>query len=75
LVGASWTRIQSHSCSAITSSTDGLPEQLQRASERSQGATVFAYHVKDPERYGVVHYDEKGRALRIEEKPSRPKSS
>jgi glucose-1-phosphate thymidylyltransferase len=53
----------------------GLPEQLQRASERTQGATVFAYHVKDPERYGVVHFDEKGRALGIEEKPSQPKSS
>jgi glucose-1-phosphate thymidylyltransferase len=53
----------------------GLPEQLQRASERTQGATVFAYHVKDPERYGVVHFDEKGGALGIEEKPSHPKSS
>jgi glucose-1-phosphate thymidylyltransferase len=53
----------------------GLPEQLQRASERTQGATVFAYHVKDPQRYGVVHFDEKGRALGIEEKPSQPKSS
>ena len=53
----------------------GLPEQLQRASERTQGATVFAYHVKDPQRYGVVHFDEKGRALGIEEKPSDPKSS
>jgi glucose-1-phosphate thymidylyltransferase len=53
----------------------GLPEQLQRASERTQGATVFAYHVKDPERYGVVHFDNKGRALGIEEKPSQPKSS
>jgi glucose-1-phosphate thymidylyltransferase len=53
----------------------GLPEQLQRASERTQGATVFAYHVKDPERYGVVHFDKQGRALGIEEKPSQPKSS
>jgi glucose-1-phosphate thymidylyltransferase len=53
----------------------GLPEQLQRASDRAEGATVFAYHVKDPERYGVVHFDGKGRALGIEEKPSQPKSS
>jgi len=53
----------------------GLPEQLQKASERAQGATVFAYHVKDPGRYGVVHFDAQGRALGIEEKPSDPKSS
>jgi glucose-1-phosphate thymidylyltransferase len=53
----------------------GLPEQLQSASARAQGATVFAYHVKDPRRYGVVHFDAKGRALGIEEKPLEPKSS
>jgi glucose-1-phosphate thymidylyltransferase len=53
----------------------GLPEQLQRASARAQGATVFAYHVKDPQRYGVVQFDAKGRALGIEEKPLAPKSS
>jgi glucose-1-phosphate thymidylyltransferase len=53
----------------------GLPEQLQKASARSQGATVFAYHVKDPQRYGVVHFDAQGRALGIEEKPREPKSS
>ena len=53
----------------------GLPEQLQRASARAQGATVFAYHVKDPRRYGVVQFDAKGRALGIEEKPLQPKSS
>jgi glucose-1-phosphate thymidylyltransferase len=53
----------------------GLPEQLQKAIERKQGATVFAYHVKDPQRYGVVHFDAKGRALGIEEKPAQPKSS
>ena len=40
-----------------------------------QGATVFAYHVKDPQRYGVVHFDSKGRALGIEEKPLQPRSS
>ncbi len=53
----------------------GLPEQLQRANLRAEGATVFAYHVKDPQRYGVVHFDERGRALGIEEKPLTPKSS
>jgi glucose-1-phosphate thymidylyltransferase len=53
----------------------GLPDQLQKASMRTQGATVFAYHVKDPQRYGVVHFDDAGRALGIEEKPREPKSS
>jgi glucose-1-phosphate thymidylyltransferase len=52
----------------------GLPEQLRGASQRSNGATVFAYRVRDPERYGVVHFDERGRALEIEEKPTSPKS-
>jgi glucose-1-phosphate thymidylyltransferase len=53
----------------------GLPNQLHKASERAPGATVFAYHVKDPERYGVVHFDAGGRALGIEEKPRDPKSN
>jgi glucose-1-phosphate thymidylyltransferase len=53
----------------------GLSDQLQKASERSHGATVFAYHVKNPQRYGVVHFDSEGRALGIEEKPREPKSS
>jgi glucose-1-phosphate thymidylyltransferase len=53
----------------------GLSEQLQKAATRTQGATVFAYHVKDPERYGVVHFDAAGRALGIEEKPPQPKSN
>ncbi len=53
----------------------GLPEQLQRASTSTSGATIFAYHVKDPERYGVVDFDAKGRARSIEEKPASPKSS
>jgi glucose-1-phosphate thymidylyltransferase len=48
---------------------------LQRADERRQGATVFAYHVHDPERYGVVEFDAGRRALSIEEKPKAPKSS
>ena len=53
----------------------GFPEQLRRAAKREQGATVFAYYVKDPERYGVVHFDKAGKALGIEEKPQAPKSS
>ena len=53
----------------------GLPEQLLAANARQQGATVFAYHVGDPERYGVVHFDAAGRALGIEEKPQAPKSN
>jgi glucose-1-phosphate thymidylyltransferase len=53
----------------------GLPEQLQAAATRTEGATVFAYRVKDPERYGVVHFDAGGRALGIEEKPLKPKSN
>jgi glucose-1-phosphate thymidylyltransferase len=53
----------------------GLPEQLQKAAGRTHGATVFAYHVKDPQRYGVVQFDAQGRALGIEEKPRQPKSN
>ena len=52
----------------------GFTSQLQRAVKREAGATVFAYYVKDPERYGVVHFDKQGRALGIEEKPKSPKS-
>jgi glucose-1-phosphate thymidylyltransferase len=52
-----------------------LPEQLERASARASGATVFAYHVQDPERYGVVAFDGSGKATSIEEKPSAPKSN
>jgi glucose-1-phosphate thymidylyltransferase len=48
---------------------------LQGASQRTQGATVFAYHVNDPERYGVVEFDAQRRALSIEEKPKVPKSN
>jgi glucose-1-phosphate thymidylyltransferase len=53
----------------------GLPEQLRSAAQRAAGATVFAYHVKDPERYGVVHFDSQGVALDIEEKPKQPRSN
>ena len=53
----------------------GLAQQLQSAAAQSVGATVFAYHVKDPERYGVVHFDDDGKVLGIEEKPATPKSN
>jgi glucose-1-phosphate thymidylyltransferase len=52
----------------------GLAEQLRKASLHTDGATVFAYRVNDPERYGVVDFDERGNALSLEEKPARPKS-
>jgi glucose-1-phosphate thymidylyltransferase len=53
----------------------GLPDQLRVAAEYVSGATVFAYRVRDPERYGVVQFDQQGRALDIEEKPAHPKSN
>ena len=53
----------------------GLQRQLRTVAENPGGATVFAYHVKDPERYGVVHFDEHGTAIGIEEKPAEPKSN
>jgi glucose-1-phosphate thymidylyltransferase len=53
----------------------GLPEQLRVAAEHTSGATVFAYRVRDPERYGVVQFDAGGNALDIEEKPKQPKSN
>ena len=52
----------------------GLEDLLDRARGRERGATVFAYRVSDPERYGVVCFDERGRARSIEEKPTRPRS-
>jgi glucose-1-phosphate thymidylyltransferase len=52
-----------------------LSERLQRAARQPSGGTVFAYYVNDPERYGVVDFDEEGRALSIEEKPDEPASN
>jgi len=52
----------------------GFPEYLKHAAERSRGATVFAYWVRDPERYGVVEFDATGKAVGLEEKPAKPRS-
>ncbi|WP_055048472.1 glucose-1-phosphate thymidylyltransferase RfbA [Devosia sp. A16] len=52
-----------------------LPKLLQSADDREHGSTVFAYHVNDPERYGVIEFDSAGAAISIEEKPKVPKSN
>ncbi len=54
---------------------EGLPNRLQTVAKETNGATVFGYYVTDPERYGVVDFDEQGKALSIEEKPEEPKSN
>lgn len=53
----------------------GLPEQIEQASKLQNGALVFAYPVQDPERYGVVEFDENGKAISLEEKPKLPRSN
>ena len=52
----------------------GLPEQINSAAARKEGASVFGYWVKNPQRYGVVNFDDDGKAIDIEEKPAKPKS-
>jgi glucose-1-phosphate thymidylyltransferase len=52
-----------------------LPELLHSANQRKEGATIFAYHVKDPERYGVVGLNQQGQVISLEEKPQQPKSN
>ena len=54
---------------------DGLTQKLQRSAQQDQGASVFAYYVHDPERYGVVEFDDGGLAIGIEEKPDEPRSN
>ncbi len=53
----------------------GFSKQLQRVAQETSGATIFGYHVQDPERYGIVEFGAEGKVLSLEEKPSKPKSS
>lgn len=80
LIGEEW--IAGEPCALVLGDNifygNGLSRHLRRAVERAEargGATVFGYHVDDPERFGVVEFDAQGRAVSIEEKPERPKSS
>lgn len=77
LIGESF--IGSDSCALILGDNIfygyGFSEKLQHAALQSDGATVFAYWVKDPERYGVVEFGDDGQAVSLEEKPAQPKSS
>lgn len=77
LIGSSF--IDGQSCALVLGDNifygHGFPELLAQARSRSHGATVFAYEVQDPERYGVVAFDENGRATSLEEKPAKPKSN
>lgn len=54
---------------------NGMRKMLQRAANKEQGATVFGYHVQDPERFGIVEFDADGKVLSVEEKPEQPKSN
>ena len=76
IVGESF--VSGESCALILGDNlyfgHGLSELLQAAVKREKGATVFAYRVSDPERYGVVEFDAEGRAITLEEKPKHPRS-
>jgi glucose-1-phosphate thymidylyltransferase len=77
IIGADF--IRGHPCCLILGDNiiygHGLPEALRRADERRNGATIFAYSVDDPQRYGVIEFGPDGEALSIEEKPQTPKSN
>ncbi|MFC1681005.1 glucose-1-phosphate thymidylyltransferase RfbA [Pseudomonadota bacterium] len=77
LIGAEF--IGSHRCALVLGDNvfhgHELSTALQRAANRNRGATVFAYPVQDPERYGVVEFDASGRAVSLEEKPTDPRSN
>jgi glucose-1-phosphate thymidylyltransferase len=69
---------QDHSCLVLGDNIyfgHGLSKSLADASKRESGATVFGYYVRDPERYGVVEFDRGGKAISIEEKPTKPRSN
>jgi glucose-1-phosphate thymidylyltransferase len=77
IIGAKF--VEGHSSALILGDNiffgHGLPDLLANATSRAAGATVFAYHVADPERYGIVAFDSAGKATSIEEKPRQPKSN
>ena len=76
-IGADFAR--GHTCALVLGDNifygQGFGPMLRQAAQRSQGATVFGYQVKDPERFGVVAFDGHGKATSIEEKPLQPKSN
>ncbi len=76
LIASDW--LQDSACCLVLGDNvfygHGLPDQLRDAAARAHGASVFAYYVSDPQRYGVMEFDDEGRAISIEEKPAQPKS-
>jgi len=77
LIGAEF--LEDHSAALVLGDNifygNGLPRYLKTATEREEGATIFAYQVRDPERYGVVSFDADGKACSLQEKPAKPLSS